>query len=83
MNAPRVHVWLEIYNNCHIGATLHSGHDELRFTMSGPYQDDVNIVFERPALERFVQFADEALKLPLPENTAIDPPKLVSVAQTT
>jgi hypothetical protein len=47
--------------------------------MSGPHKDDVNIVFERPALKRFVKLAHEALKLQLPEDTAIEPPKLVSL----
>jgi hypothetical protein len=42
--------------------------------MTGPYHVDVNIVFERPALERFVQLAREALSYP---------PTLVSAAHTT
>lgn len=39
----------------------------------------MSIAFERPVLERFVKLAREALKLRLPEDTSIDPPKLVSL----
>jgi len=83
-HTARVLIWLEIYNDCKFGATPvfdRDGHDELGFTLAGPYHDDVNIVFERPALERFVQLAREALELQPPKDAATDPPKLVSVAQ--
>jgi hypothetical protein len=83
MNDPRVHVsrkiYVDIYNNCRVDVTPLYGHDELRFSMSGRYQDEVSIAFERPVLERFVKLAREALKLQLPEDTSIDPPKLVSL----
>jgi hypothetical protein len=83
MNDPSLHVsrtiYIEIYNNCRIGVSPLYGYGELRFSMSGPRHDDVNIVFERPVLKRFVKLVHEALKLQLPEDTAIDPPKLVSL----
>jgi hypothetical protein len=82
MNDPSGHVsrkiYIEIYNKCRIGVSPLYGCDELRFSMNGP-GEDVDVVFERPVLERFVRLAREALKLQLPEDTAIDPPKLVSL----
>jgi hypothetical protein len=40
----------------------------------------VSLVFERPVLERFLKLAREALKLQLPEDTSITPPKLDSLS---
>jgi hypothetical protein len=84
-HSARVLVALEIYKNCEIRATplfAQAGHEELMFTLTGPYHDDVNIMFERPVLERFLQLAREALELPVPQDARVDPPKLVSTART-
>ena len=76
-NSTRVFVWLEIYQDCPMAATLNYD-DELRFSLGDPFNEDRAIVFERRALERFVQLASDALKLELPEDGASDPPELVS-----
>jgi hypothetical protein len=86
MNDPRaqVHqeVYVEIYNDCEFGVSPVFGHDDLNFSLTDRRRknhDNVCLLFERPALERFVKLAHEALKLQLPEDTAIEPPKLVSL----
>lgn len=77
----RQEVYVEIYSGCRFGASPVFGHDGLHFFMTDGRKDegDVNLVFERPALERFVKLGREALRLQLPEDTAIEPPKLVSL----
>jgi hypothetical protein len=74
-------IYMEIYNDCYFAVSPLWGHDELHFALSGPCKGDgVSLVFERPVLERFLKLAREALKLQLPENTSITPPKLVSLS---
>lgn len=80
MNNPlRVLVYLEILEDCRMAATLTYGHDEIKFTLGDLSKEERTVVFERLALERFVQLASDALTLRLPKDTKIDPPVLVSV----
>ncbi|MPZ84039.1 MAG: hypothetical protein GEV28_28055 [Actinophytocola sp.] len=76
-NPPRVEAWLEIPDDCRMAVALTFA-DELRFTLGNSPQDAVTIVFERLALERFVQLANDALKLTLPKNLKADLPELAN-----
>ncbi len=78
-NQPRVLVFLEIYENCRMAASLNYD-DELRFSLGDPFKEDRIIVFDRRALERFVQLASNALRLELPEDTKFNLPELVSMS---
>jgi hypothetical protein len=76
-NPPRVIAWLEIPDDCRMKAMLDFD-DELRFTLGSQSDDWQYIAFERPALERFVQLAQEVLALPEPASTKADRPKVVA-----
>lgn len=78
-NPPRVLAWLEIPEDCHMSAELDYDGD-LRFTLGQVDQDTQHVVFERVALERFVQLANEALKIEQPKDPKADAPPLVSAA---
>jgi hypothetical protein len=70
---------LEIPEDCRMAAGLTFGDDEVRFKLGDPFKEDLIIVFERLALERFVQLASDALAVKLPKDSKIDPTELVSV----
>lgn len=44
------------------------------FVRFGDLSDGVELLFERPALERFVKMANELLAVPLPEDPRADLP---------
>jgi hypothetical protein len=75
----RVLAYVEIYEECRLAVRLNYD-DELVFTLGDPIKEDAGIVFDRAALERFVQLAANALKLTLPEDHKTNLPELVSVA---
>lgn len=75
-NPPRVIAWLNIPDDCRMHVALNFD-DELQFTLGNSPADDTTLVFERVALERFVQLATDALKLELPANLKADLPELV------
>ncbi|MGH3677423.1 MAG: hypothetical protein ACRDU5_17130 [Mycobacterium sp.] len=75
-NPPRLIAWLDIPDDCRMTVALNFD-DELQFTLGNSPADDATIVFERVALERFVQLATDALKLELPADSKADLPELV------
>lgn len=74
---PRVLVWLEIPGDCRMAAALNCD-DELLFSLGDSFKEELTIVFERRALERFVRLASHALTLEQPADSKTDPPELVS-----
>jgi hypothetical protein len=62
-NRPEAAVWLDIPGNCPISGEF-TGDDDLHIVFGG-LKDGVEVLFERPALERFVQLATELLALPI------------------
>lgn len=61
-NPPRVTSWLEILEDCRI-EVVRDIDETLHFTLGNSEQDWQHIVFERPALERFVHLAQEVMAL--------------------
>jgi hypothetical protein len=73
-NVPEKAVWLDISGDCQISGEFTGDYDV--HVMFGDRQDGVEVLFERLALERFVQLANELLALPLPDDPTDDLPRL-------
>ncbi|GAB3432797.1 hypothetical protein [Actinophytocola sediminis] len=73
-NAPEKSVWLDIPDNCRMRGEFTGDHDI--HLMFGNPDDGTNMLFERVALERFVQLANELLALPIPDDPKADMPRL-------
>ncbi len=65
---------LDISNDCRMETRVHREPD-IEFTF-GTWEGSVELVFERYALERFLELATEALDAPVPAN-AKEPPKIL------
>jgi len=61
-NSPHVCAWLDIPEDCRMEVELDLDND-LRFTLGDPRADGLHLAFERGALERFVQLANDALEI--------------------
>lgn len=75
-NPPELSVWLDVPDDCRIQAAF-TGDRDIRF-MFGQPSDGANVLFERPALERFVQVASQLLALELPDDYKAELPVLVA-----
>ena len=73
-NAPEKVVWLDIPGDCRIRGEF-TGDYDIHIAFGDP-KDGVDVLFERPALERFTQLAGELLALPIPDDPKADMPKL-------
>jgi hypothetical protein len=74
---PRAAVLVDIPNTCTMRGDLTADVD-LRFVFGEP-QHDVEVVFERPALERFIHLAIDLLATPMPDDeTDVPSPAVVS-----
>ena len=73
-NKPEAAVWLDIPEDCRMSAEFTGDHD--LHIVFGDRNDGVEMLFERPALERFVALATELLALPIPDDPREDMPKL-------
>ncbi len=72
-------VWLDIPRECRIRAEFTGGRD-IQFTI-GEWCDGHTMVFERPALEEFVELAGQVLALSLPADRKAELPVLMSPAR--
>lgn len=75
-NAPEKSVWLDIPDSCRMRGEF-TGDLDIH-VMFGDPNDGVNVLFERPALERFVLLANELLAVPLPDDPKVDLPILTA-----
>lgn len=75
-NPPQVSVWLDVPDGCRMRAEF-TGDRDIQITFGNP-SDGANMLFEREALERFVNLASELLAVPLPEDWKADLPVLVA-----
>jgi hypothetical protein len=72
---PKASAWIDIPDSCPMRGEF-TGDDDIQ-VMFGDPNDGVNVLFQRPALERFVQLANELLAVPIPEDDSkADLPKL-------
>lgn len=73
-NPPEKSVWLDIPEDCRMSGEF-TGDRDIHLTFGNP-SDGVDVLFERLALERFVQLANELLALPIPDDPKADLPRL-------
>ena len=73
-NKPEAAVWLDIPEDCRISGEFTADHEV--HIVFGDRKDGVEMLFERPALERFVQLATELLAQPTPAGSRVDLPRL-------
>lgn len=71
---PEAAVWVDIPEDCRISGELTADYD--LHMVFGDLKDGVEVLFKRPALERFVQLATELLALPIPAEPRDDVPRL-------
>ncbi|MFC4856859.1 hypothetical protein [Actinophytocola glycyrrhizae] len=71
---PGAAVWLDIPEDCRMSGEFTGDHD--LHIVFGDVKDGVEMLFERPALERFVKLATELLTLPIPVDPGEDLPRL-------
>lgn len=79
-NRPKASTWLDIPDSCHMRGEF-TGDLDIQ-VMFGDPGDGVNVLFERPALERFVNLATELLAIPIPDDSEAGLPKLHAVDTT-
>jgi hypothetical protein len=79
-NHPKASAWIDIPNSCRMRGEFTSDHDIQ--VMFGDPDDGVNVLFQRPALERFVRLARELLAVPIPDDPEADLPKLYATDAT-
>jgi hypothetical protein len=74
-NPPQVALWLTVPNHCRMVGGFEVGdnspHIEFFF---GTERDGSHVLFERRALERFVELAQRALAVPLSSDKQAPPP---------
>jgi hypothetical protein len=73
-NRPETAVWLDIPEDCRMSGELTGDYD--LHIVFGDLKDGVEMLFERPALERFVKLANELLAQPIPDDPKQDLPTL-------
>lgn len=73
----QVSIWLDISNGCLIQSEF-NGERDIQFTLGQFGQLQQTLLFERGALERFVQLATDMLTVPLPQDRMADLPVLVA-----
>lgn len=78
-NPPRVAFWLTVPDHCRMVSGFEVGDDgpDIEFFF-GAERDGSHVLFERQALERFVELAQRALAVPLSGEKA--PPLIVLIA---
>jgi hypothetical protein len=67
---------LDISNDCHMESRINR-EPEVEFTF-GTWQGSVEVIFERYALERFVELATQALDARIPPDAKAPPTLLIS-----
>lgn len=77
-NRPEASVWLDIPDDCRMTGEFTGDYD--LHIVFGDLKDGVEMLFERPALERFVKLANELLAVPVPDDPRADLPKLTAPA---
>lgn len=77
-NKPEAAVWLDIPADCRMTGEF-TGDFDLHVVF-GDIKDGVEVVFERPALARFVTLANELLAVPIPVDPREDLPRLTAPA---
>lgn len=75
---PQASVWLDVPEDCRMRGEF-TGDRDIHVMFGNP-DDGVNVLFERPALERFVEMANELLAVPLPDDLKAELPVVVSSA---
>jgi hypothetical protein len=75
-NRPGAAVWLDIPEGCHVSGEFTGDYD--LHIVFGDLKDGVEMLFERPALERFVRPARELLAVPIPDDPDVAPAKLTA-----
>jgi hypothetical protein len=73
-NRPKASAWIDIPGTCRMRGEFTGDHDIQ--VMFGDPDDGVNLLFQRPALERFVKLANELLAVQMPSDSEADLPKL-------
>jgi hypothetical protein len=63
-NCPVASIWLDVPEDCRIACQF-TGDGDVQFTL-GEWHEGQVVLFERPALERFVQLATALLEKPTP-----------------
>lgn len=71
-NKPEAAVWLDIPEDCRISGEF-TGDLDIHVVF-GDVKDGVEMLFERPALERFVTLANELLAVSIPDDPKTDLP---------
>lgn len=71
-NQPEAAGWLDIPEDCRISGEL-TGDLPIEF---GDIKDGIEMMFERPALERFAAIVTELLAPPIPVDPRKDLPRL-------
>ena len=77
-NPPRAALWLNVPGNCRMRSEFEIGDCDLpdiKFIL-GSDGDDTQLVFERAALERFVQLSQWMLAVPVAPDSPIPPTSL-------
>ena len=69
---------LDISNDCRMESRINRA-PEVEFTF-GTWQGSVEVIFERYALERFVELATQALEAQVPADAKAPPTMLISPA---
>jgi hypothetical protein len=68
-NPPQISLWLSVPDDCRMRGDVEPGdHDapDVHVTLGGVGGDDMHLLFERQALERFVALAQRMLAVPDP-----------------
>jgi len=77
VTTPNILVMQEIPKLCRTAVQL-DREDDFRFTLGDPRKEELTVVFERQALERFVQLASRALTQERPADSTLGAPELVN-----
>lgn len=77
MTTPNILVLQDIPKLCRMAVQL-DGEDDFRFTIGDPRKEELTLVFERQALERFVRLASRALTQERPADSTLGYPELVN-----
>ncbi len=75
---PHAAVWLDIPDSCQLRGKFTVDLDIQ--VMIGQPNDELNVIFERAALARFVGIANELLAVPAPEDPEVELPEVGSPA---
>ena len=78
-NPPQVALWLSVPGNCRMRGDFEVGVNEAHdiHVILGSNGDDTHLLFEREALERFVELAQRMLAVPRPRIRTAPPPTVL------